>query len=187
MDDVKKMLEKKQKKKKASTKLDEIDATLQEYYANLPSPKLKDTLPYRISMWFFAFAIGLPAFLKSVMLSKKGGDAQDDEDSEEAEMRRAEEEYQRRKAQKQQEAKRLAKELNPTRLEQSDNAAPVVSYSMSRPQTSTADSSAEQNAQTLESNSSKEWTDKQKTDLIKVINFRFCEVKHQFYSLYRKL
>lgn len=171
MDDVKKMLEKKQKKKKASTKLDEIDATLQEYYANLPSPKLKDTLPYRISMWFFAFAIGLPAFLKNVMLSKKGGEAQDDEDSEEAEMRRAEEEYQRRKAQKQQEAKRLAKELNPTKLEQSD-AAPVISYSMSRPQTSTADST-EQNEQTLESNSSKEWTDKQKTDLIKVINFRF--------------
>lgn len=158
MDDVKKMLEKKQKKKKASEKLDKIDATLQEYYANLPSPKLTDSLPYRLFMWLIGLIVGLPSLIKSSLAKKEKTDNEEEDEELKAQLL-TEQEYQKRKAQ----ASQLHKELNPKKIEKSDSAAPVITYNLTKPQTN------QESEQKFDPNSgSKEWTDKQKADLIKV-------------------
>lgn len=164
MGDVKKMLEKKQKKKKTSEKLDRIDASLQECYANLPSPKFSDTLPYRVGVWMLGQLTSLPSTIKNALNKKPIQDENEQEDAAAAAQLLAEQEYQRRKAQ----TSRLHKELNPTKIEKSDSAAPVITYNLAKSQTNSDESITD--VKTTENGSSKEWTDKQKTDLIKVHN-----------------
>lgn len=166
MEDVKKMLEKKQKKKKTSDKLDQIDASLQDIYANLPSPKLKDSLPYRFSVWLFHALIGLPNLIKA-SLSKRKTIEDVEEDEETNAQLLAEQEYQKKKAQ----TSRLHKELNPTKIEKSDIAAPVITYNLGG-----KTSASNENVVKPSTSNSKEWTDKQKNDLIKVLSLFL--VKH---------
>lgn len=176
MDDVKKLLEKKQKKKKTSTKLDQIDASLQDFYTNLPSPKLTDSLPYRILMWLIALMACLPGAIKSALVSKRKPNTAAGEDGEETTAeaeQNGETEYQKRRAQKQLEASRLHKELNPTKVEKSDSLSPVITYNLAKSHASSNDdenAAKQRAAAAAEANASKEWTDKQKNDLIKVVS-----------------
>jgi len=68
MGEVKKKVEKQKQKKKKNAELDEIDASLQKFYDSLPSPTLKDTLPYRITIWSFKKLINLPFTAKDFLL-----------------------------------------------------------------------------------------------------------------------
>lgn len=169
MDDLKKIIEKKQKKKKTSAKLDEIDATLQKYYSKMPSPTLKDTLPYRILIWLFSFIVTtLPCLLKNSIRGNTKTKWEEKLTDESIVKTFAEKEYLKRRTQKQFEASRLSKELNPTKIELSNNVNPVISYSLVRSQNSEFDN-VEQKKSDI--HTIKEWTDKQKLDLIKVFVF----------------
>jgi DnaJ family protein C protein 1 len=161
MDDVKKKLEKKQKKKKAAPKLDEIDSSLQKYYDELESPTFKHTLPYRFVMWAFSVAVNLPTISKDVwgLLTKKrqvtvvdADDSDDEYDRQQAEI----EERRRQRIQKN------SQDLNPKKIEKSDTNA--VSYSEKKD-----DESSAIKASSVSAAKSKEWSDKEKSDLIKAI------------------
>lgn len=156
MDEVKKRLEKKQKKKRASEKLDKMDEHLQDCFSSLETPTMKDTLPYRISVWLFNQAIGLPGVILARLTKKK---EEIDEDEELNAQIQSGKEYQKKKAQ----ISKLHKELNPTKIEKSDIAAPVITYNQTKSSSSNENIHEEQKPDT-----SKEWTDKQKQDLIKV-------------------
>ncbi len=70
MSDVKKKLEKKQKKKNyKGSELDDIDNELQTFYDKMEKPKLTDALPYRFSCWLVKILVGLPALVKDKVLS----------------------------------------------------------------------------------------------------------------------
>lgn len=162
MGDVKKMLEKKQKKKKASSKLDEIDAHLTEFYQNLPSPKLNQTLPCRFSVWVFNFLRSIPSMIQEARNKKK---VKIEEEAELNAQLAADEESQKKKSQKNLEKSRLHLELNPKTIEKTD-ITPVITYNLAKPVTSDQGETPEQR---MEKNLNKEWSDKEKTDLIKAI------------------
>ena len=157
MDEVKKRLEKKQKKKKASEKLDRMDEHLQDCFSSLETPTMKDTLPYRFSVWLFNQAIGLPGIVLARLTKNKENEI--DEDDELNAQIQAGKDYQKKKAQ----ISKLHKELNPTKIEKSDIAAPVITYNQTKASSSNENLQEEQKPDT-----NKEWTDKQKQDLIKV-------------------
>jgi len=70
MSDVKKKLEKKQKKRNyKGSELDEIDNELQAFYDKMETPKLTDTLPYRFACWSIEKLLGLPALVKERVFS----------------------------------------------------------------------------------------------------------------------
>lgn len=70
MSDVKKKLEKKQKKRNyKGSELDEIDNELQAFYDKMETPKLTDTLPYRLACWSIEKLLGLPALVKERVFS----------------------------------------------------------------------------------------------------------------------
>jgi len=122
MDEVKKKLEKKQKKKKNFAELDEIDNHLQNYYDTLPSPVMKDTLPYRFVVWSFNTAASLALnakesikvkFSKSHEIKSDETDVIDDKPEEKPSKKKNDS---------------LHLQLNPKKIEKSDISTPVVSY-----------------------------------------------------------
>jgi DnaJ family protein C protein 1 len=160
MDDVKKRLEKKQKKKKTDAKLDQIDSSLQKFYDSLESPTFKQTLPYRFAMWLFYLAINMPAISKSIwahVTKKKEMNPVEEEDSEE--------EYERQQAEieerRRQRAQKNLQDLNPKKIEKSDLTAAVNYLAEKKPD--------ESSNKTSSSTKSKEWADKEKAELIKAI------------------
>ena len=72
LSDVKKKLEKKQKKRNyKGSDLDDFDSELQSYYDTMKSPELRDTLPYRFVCWSVRQVIGLPSLIKEKMSKRK--------------------------------------------------------------------------------------------------------------------
>ncbi len=154
MGEVKKRLEKKQKKKKTSSELDEIDATLQEWYDTMPSPSLKNTLPIRLSLWSFSLVCSSPKILKSLLASKPvvkeilAESSADNNVSSHKSISNA--------------SSQLHKSLNPTRIENAQ-ITPVI------PTQNAALAIEDTNATKQQINKNKEWTDKEKADLIKAV------------------
>ena len=154
MDDVKKRLEKKQKKKKASNELDQIDATLQEWYDTMPKPSLKNTLPVRFSLWSFALICASPRVLKSLLAPKPVVKEVLIETN--AEITAS--------SHKSISNSQLHKSLNPTRIENAQITPVILTQINSNSPLSIEDSNT-----TKQINKNKEWTDKEKADLIKAV------------------
>lgn len=147
MSEVKKKLDKKRAKRAyKGSELDDIDAQLQECYDTLPSPVLKDTLPYRFVILLVNTVIGLPAFV-SEKLKKKEPVVESSESEEEEVLapRRSNKEH-------------LG--LNPTKIEKS--SIKLETTTSQEQKQSSEDESARKN--------SREWTDKDKSELIKAVN-----------------
>ena len=156
MDEVKKRLEKKQKKKRAANELDEIDAALKECYEKMPSPALKDILPYRFSIWTFKQLLQVPSLIKESMKSKPKAVLEEDSDV----LNNSPP-----SPRKNNDTDKLHKSLNPSKIEKSDIKSAVITYQLKNQEdTSKADEKSEQ-----QQNKNKEWTDKEKSDLIKAI------------------
>lgn len=155
---IKKKVDKKKQKKKKNAELEEFDASLQKFYDSLPSPTLKDTLPYRITIWSFKKIINLPFaakdLLASQLISKKP-----DVESEDKEKEDNNTDY---NSNQKSETERLHLELNPKKIEKSAiNAPPLEVYEQKQTSNKTDDDS------NLKQNG--EWTDKDKADLIKAV------------------
>lgn len=147
MSEVKKKLDKKKAKKAyKGSELDDIDAHLQECYDTLPSPVLKDTLPYRFVMLLINTITGLPAFV-SEKLKKKEPVVESSESEEEEVLapRRSNKEH---------------LDLNPKKIVKSSIKL-ENGTSQDQRQGSEDESSKKLN---------KEWTDKDKSELIKAVN-----------------
>ena len=158
MDEVKKKLEKKQKKKKNFAELDEMDNHLQNYYDTLPSPVMKDTLPYRFVVWSFNTAAGLALnakesikikFNKSQEVKSNETDAIDDKPEEKPSKKKTDS---------------LHLQLNPKKIEKSDISTPVVSYDKQQ-----QEEKADKTGDSTQKKVNQEWTDKDKSELIKAI------------------
>ena len=146
MSEVKKKLDKKKSKRAyKGSELDDIDAQLQECYDTLPSPALKDTLPYRLVMLAINGATGLPAFVKEKLKKKEPV----------VESSESEEEFVDTKALKR---NKEHLELNPKTITKSEIKLTQV---VQRQETHEEESVKKVN---------KEWTDKEKSDLIKAVN-----------------
>ena len=153
MGDIKKKVEKQKAKKKKNLELEEIDAKLQDFYDSLPSPTLKDTLPYRVTVWSCYKLVQLPYFIKdqiSLKLTKKKVDIESESEKEE------EEELVSNRSN---ENKKLHLQLNPEKIEKSTINAPTINYEQ-KPTETKIDDIRKLN---------REWTDKDKADLIKAI------------------
>ena len=160
MGEVKKRLEKKQKKKKTAPALDEIDTHLQKYYDSLESPTLKHTLPYRFAVWLLFVAVNTPNIVKTLWTltsKKKPIEASEETESEEEEERLQREAEERRRVKS---AKNVA-DLNPKKIEKSDIST-AVNY---LPEKKTNENDAAKTS----TSKNKEWSDKEKSDLIKAI------------------
>jgi len=161
MDEVRKRLEKKQKKKKTSSELDEIDASLQECYNSLPTPTLKCTLPYRFTIWMFKFSCSLPFLIKDFLMDKLKSNKVEVDDTQDL----IDNEKLNNQHQKSDTNSKLHLSLNPKKIiEKSESLAPVISYNLKQTNDSSESSAAAENIRT-----NKEWTDKEKADLIKAI------------------
>ncbi|CAF0707013.1 unnamed protein product [Brachionus calyciflorus] len=148
--DIKKLIEKKQKKKKTSSELDEIDAKLQEMYDNLPSPKLTDTLPVKLLNWLFKKIRELPSTLKEIIQNRNKPVEEEVEE---------EEPVVKLKSNK---SSKLHLDLNPKNIE----------LASIKPVTQTAEilhDKKENNSEIVITSSKKEWSDKEKSDLIKAV------------------
>jgi hypothetical protein len=154
MDEVKKRLEKKQKKKKAANDLDEIDAALKECYEKMPSPTFKDILPYRFSIWTFKQMLQVPSLIKESMKSKPKVVEEEDSD-----LINNNPTF----SKKDNESDKLHKSLNPTKIEKSDIKSVLTYQLKNQEEVSKPEDKNEQQ------NKNKEWTDKEKSDLIKAI------------------
>ena len=152
MDEVKKRLEKKQKKKKTSNELDEIDATLQEWYDTMPQPSLKNTLPIRFTKWSFSAICSTPKALKSILAPKPVVKEVLVEINESVTI----------SSHKNSSNSQLHKSLNPTRIENAQITPVIPTQTNSNP-------SIEDSNSTKQINKNKEWTDKEKADLIKAV------------------
>lgn len=115
MSDIKKKLEKKQKKRnyKASG-LDDIDNEMTEMYNSLPSPALADTLPFRLVSFSVRSVLSSPSLITS-LLSKKKEDETDGEDEPAAAQNNRSPRSSRRK-----DKEAEHKKLNPKSIEKSD-------------------------------------------------------------------
>lgn len=150
MSDVKKRLEKKQKKRNyKGSDLDDIDSEMQSYYDNLPSPVLKDTLPYRFSCWSFTLVISVPGFIKEKLSKKKTEVVEEEEVIQEPRVSRKKGSPEHLK-------------LNPRNIAKSDIKATVTN------QETLLEAKPEELSQ--KKNTSKEWSDKEKSELIKAIS-----------------
>lgn len=144
MSEVKKKLDKKRAKRAyKGSELDDIDAQLQECYDTLPSPVLKDTLPYRFVMLLVNTVIGLPAFVSEKL--KKKEPVVESEEEEVLAPRRSNKEH---------------LDLNPKKIEKS--SIKLESSTLQEKKQSSEDESTRKN--------SREWTDKDKSELIKAVN-----------------
>jgi DnaJ homolog subfamily C member 1 len=153
MEDIKKKVEKQKQKKRKNAELEEIDASLQKFYDSLPSPTLKDTIPYRFTIWSFRKLINFPFFVKDglnlFLFPKK-------EIIETEQTEQNENEYQ---TSHRNETDRLHLELNPKKIEKSIINAPVINYDMKQTDQKSDNESIKKTA----------WTDKDKSDLIKAM------------------
>jgi len=153
MEDIKKKVEKQKQKKRKNVELEEIDASLQKFYDSLPSPTLKDTIPYRFTIWSFRKLINFPFFVKDglnlFLFPKK-------EIIETEQTEQNENEYQ---TSHRNETDRLHLELNPKKIEKSIINAPVINYDMKQTDQKSDNESIKKTA----------WTDKDKSDLIKAM------------------
>lgn len=147
--DMRKIIEKKQKKKKSSPELDELYAELQNMYENLPSPKLLDTLPVRFVLFLFNFSKNSFTSAKELLKSKEKIVEKEEEKEPIANIK-----------QKTNKSKEHL-DLNPKKIEKSD-IKPVVQ---------TADNLKRDQdvVLTKQFSDKKEWLDKEKSDLIKAI------------------
>ena len=168
MGEIRKKLDKKRQKKRAATDLDEIDASLQKFYDEMPKPTWRSTLPYRTSVASFKFACSLPFLIKDglqvLFAMLKGGASKSAASSaNENETHDGEDNTDDDVDSDDSADKRKHLSLNPTRIEKSSIKAPVVAYESSQ---RNGDASQQQQ-QTKPS--SKEWSAKEKADLIKAI------------------
>lgn len=165
MDDVKKKLEKqRQKKKKAASEWDEIDAALTEHYNALPKPTMRQTLPCRMTLWLLKSAWELPFYVKNRLFSKPAPVESDNDHDAEAEEEAA---YIKKRMERANEASRLHLQLNPKNIEMVKSVEPVVGYNMNRPTTN--DVKQDESSSKAQNTCNGEWTNKQKNDLIKAI------------------
>lgn len=158
MGEIKKKVEKQQKKKKKNERLEQTDAYLQNCYDGLPSPKLTDSLPYRVPVWLFCSILALPKFLKEKLNNNAASSKQADESQS------SEDESQvsnKPRNLKNSNTDRLHLELNPKKIEKSDINAPVINYEMKKSDITSNDNSSKKQT--------KEWTDKDKSELIKAM------------------
>jgi DnaJ family protein C protein 1 len=170
MGEVKKRLEKKQKKKKASSTLDEIDTALQECYDNLKSPTLKMTIPYRLVVFVYTSVISIPSLLKCIMKArnenakKLENEVLNDENDQIEQINEEKPGLTNRKSNKNNKKENLI-DLNPKQIEKSQIQAPVI-YLPNRSKEKAKEPSKEND---LSVNKSNEWSDKDKNELIKAI------------------
>jgi DnaJ family protein C protein 1 len=156
MGEVKKKVEKQKQKKKKNAELDEIDASLQKFYDSLPSPTLKDTLPYRITIWSFKKLINLPFTAKDFLLVQLSDKRNKSHTEEQQEIKI---DY---NSNHKNESERLHLELNPKKIEKSAiNAPPLENYEQKQTTNKSDDN--------LSLKSNKDWSDKDKADLIKAL------------------
>lgn len=147
--DMRKIIEKKQKKKKSSPELDEMFAQLQDMYDTMPSPRLLDTLPVKFAL--FLYNLSKKSFSSAIeMLKPKEKIIEEDEDEEPVIASK----------QKPNKSKEHL-DLNPKKIEKSD-IRPVVQ----------TDENVKRDQEVVSEkkfNNKKEWSDKEKSDLIKSI------------------
>lgn len=164
--EVRKRLDKKQKKKKPSSELDGIDAALQECYETMPQPNLKNTLPYRFSVWAFYLMLDSPSLVKMALTKFKTNQKIDENENFSNDINNnsnnTNNSDNKREKDKQQQQK-LQKSLNPTSIENAQITPVIFS------QTSTNVTSSEDSNATKFNKKSKEWSDKEKADLIKAV------------------
>jgi len=154
MSEIKKKLEKKQKKRNyKASELDDIDNEMTEMYNSLPSPALADTLPYRLVCFSFSSIIASPSFIMSLM-SKKKADENEGEEPAAAQYNRSP------RSSKRKEREAEHKKLNPKNIEKSD-----ITITASSNQQNTETKSTESSLKT-----NKEWSDKEKAELIKAVS-----------------
>ncbi len=175
MGEVRKKLEKKQKKKnnKGPSELDEIDAMLTDYYENMQQPSLKQTLPVRFSVWSFKFICRTPFMFKEFLvnsLKKKSIDSnQRQNETEEIESdQQIETENERKIAKRKAQSNKEHLNLNPKNIEMAEKVAPVLTYDLKKAQTE-SELSLSDLANSAQSKKGKEWSNKEKSDLIKAI------------------
>jgi DnaJ family protein C protein 1 len=165
--EVRKRLDKKQKKKKTSSELDEIDAALQQCYDTMPQPALKSTLPCRLGIWLFYLMLDSPSLIKSVLTRFKSNrkiaereDITNDINNNSNFTNNSDNKRERDKQQQQQ----LHKSLNPTSCENAQITPVILSQT-----SSTSPVTLDESTTTKVNNKSKEWSDKEKADLIKAV------------------
>ena len=143
---MRKIIEKKQKKKKSSPELDDLYAQLQNMYENMPSPRLLDTLPVKFVLLMYSCSKKSFSLAQDIFKQKKN----------------AEQEQEPLIVTKQKLNKSKEHlDLNPKKIEKSD-IKPVVQM---------AESAKLDQETRIEKkfNDKIEWSDKEKSDLIKAI------------------
>jgi len=173
MGEVRKKLDKKQKKKnnKGPSELDEIDAMLTDYYENMKQPSLKQTLPVRFTIWSFKCLCQVPFMLKDYLINsfkKKEIDSNQSSMENEENEEQIETENERKIAKRKAQSNKEHLNLNPKNVEMAEKATPVLTYELKKPQ-SHSDPSTSVSATSAQTKKSKEWSNKEKSDLIKAI------------------
>lgn len=154
MSDVKKKLEKKQKKKNyRGSELDEIDNELQAYYDKMETPKLTDTLPYRFTCWSIEKIFSLPMLMKEKIFSSEKNVDIEEEVVEDTVVGQSGKRRNRNK----ENTEHL--KLNPENISKSNIKITATE--------SKTDSKPEDSVKQVNKN---EWTDNEKNNLIKAIN-----------------
>lgn len=152
MNDVRKKVEKKQKKKNfKGSQLEGIDNQMTEFYDSMASPVLRDTLPYRFFMWSVYALIGLPSVIKERWSRKAVVEEVDEEPV--VQMNGGN----RRRNRKEMNSEHM--KLNPESVEKSNIKAAVNSTD--------SNSIPEEPIQQINKTG---WTDQDKNELIKAIN-----------------
>lgn len=151
MSDVRKKLEKKQKKRNyKGSELDDINTELEDYYDSMQSPVMRDTLPYRFFWWSIAVVSSLPGYIKGKIMKTESVEEEIAESDEEVKVTR--------NSKKRENNEHL--KLNPKKIEKSDIKA-----------NSTRQITPEKKAEEESlRKTNKQWTDKEKNELIKAIN-----------------
>lgn len=171
MSDVKKRLErekKRGKKGKGAYDYDELDAELQEYYDSIPTPSIKNALPCKMAKWSWNSIINLPTTLKDGVVLVKDGSLFL------VAFIRAQLAKKEKKSPRNSPAKvtptaelppspRAQKRDSPKKDENIETFKPVITYELKKQH-----QSQNQDSQEL-APENKEWTDKEKADLIKAI------------------
>lgn len=138
--------------------MDEIDNHLQNYYDTLPSPVMKDTLPYRFVVWSFNTAASLALNAKESIKVKFSKSHEVKSDETDVIDDKPEEKPSKKKNDS------LHLQLNPKKIEKSDISTPVVSYDKQQ-----QDDKADKTGDNSQKKVNQEWTDKDKSELIKAI------------------
>lgn len=156
--DVQKKLDKEKRKGRKLKGFDyeEVNEELQNYYDSIPTPSFRNALPCRFAKFTWYALVNIPFWVKDglLLLLKPKPAKPAVVDKKETPPKKAPPS-----------PRSLGSSLNPKRIEKSDIKETVITYELKK----TLPNQSEQDKQAATNTNKKEWTDKERADLIKAI------------------